>query len=341
MRRVTLQRIALYTGLVISLVAMVMLFSRISWSSLAAALARISPAMVLYAVILTLVSYVLRALRWRYLLPQGSAIPFSVLMRATILGYMGNTLLPARLGELVRVWSLARSENRPISSVLASLVTDRLWDGLSVVCILIGLLVRVTLPPAYQHLQPLLIRAGVIMSCGYIGLITVLWWVRRSPEVAAAWVFRLVRPISEEGAAALSRMMVQFSQSIRFSRGDEGGILPIILTSFFIWLTATVPIHLVILGSGYQLPFSASVLILVLLVFAVMVPAAPGAIGTFHIACAVGLSVYGIEPSAAVSLSLVLHACGCIPVTIIGLFLLWHQGISLKELYHEVEDVQP
>lgn len=341
MRRITIQQVMLFAGAAISLGALAMLFSRISWPSLVAALSRISPAMVLWAVLITLLSYVLRALRWRYLLPKGSEIPFFILVRATILGYMGNTLLPARLGELVRAWSLARSENRPMSPVIASLVTDRLWDGFSVLCILIVLLLTITLPPSYQHLQPLLVKAGLAMALAYLGIIALLWGARRSPDTAARLVFRCLEPVSDRWAGTFSELTRQFAQAIRFAQGDASGILPLVLTSIAIWGTATLPIHLVLRGSGYPLPFSASVLILVLLVFAVMVPAAPGAIGTFHMASAVGLSVYGVEPSAAVSLSLVLHACGCVPVTGIGLLLLWHQGMSLKGLYHAMEEAQP
>jgi uncharacterized membrane protein YbhN (UPF0104 family) len=72
--------------------------------------------------------------------------------------------------------------------------------------------------------------------------------------------------------------------------------------------------------------------ILVLLVFAVMVPASPGYIGTYHSACFMGLSAFGIMKSTALSIALVLHGIGFFPVIIAGFYYLWKNKISLTEL---------
>jgi uncharacterized membrane protein YbhN (UPF0104 family) len=72
--------------------------------------------------------------------------------------------------------------------------------------------------------------------------------------------------------------------------------------------------------------------ILILLVFAVMVPASPGFIGTYHYACYKALSVFGIPETTSVSIALVMHGAGFFPVIIAGMYYLWKNKISLNEL---------
>ena len=87
-----------------------------------------------------------------------------------------------------------------------------------------------------------------------------------------------------------------------------------------------------LLGFGIKLPVAASMFILVLLVFAVMVPASPGYIGTYHYACFKGLSAFGVPESTAVTVALVIHAVGFFPVIMAGLYYVWKSKMSFNEL---------
>ena len=91
-------------------------------------------------------------------------------------------------------------------------------------------------------------------------------------------------------------------------------------------------VDLVLQGFDVHLPITASMFILVLLVFAVMVPASPGYIGTYHYACYKGLSAFGIPESTAVSIALVIHGIGFFPVIIAGFYHLWRNKISLNTI---------
>jgi len=105
-----------------------------------------------------------------------------------------------------------------------------------------------------------------------------------------------------------------------------------VVSSALIWLTATLSIDLVLRGFSIQLPLTASFFIMVLLVFAVMVPAAPGYIGTFHVACYTGLVAFRLPDAQAVSIALVVHGVGFFPVILVGCYYLWSGGISLSRL---------
>jgi uncharacterized membrane protein YbhN (UPF0104 family) len=114
------------------------------------------------------------------------------------------------------------------------------------------------------------------------------------------------------------------------SRG--GHIAAVLASSLAVWLFCVIPVDMVLQGFGIHLPITASMFILVLLVFAVMVPASPGFIGTYHYACFKGLSAFGIAESTAVSIALILHGTSFFPVIIAGLYYLWKNKTSLSEL---------
>jgi uncharacterized membrane protein YbhN (UPF0104 family) len=113
---------------------------------------------------------------------------------------------------------------------------------------------------------------------------------------------------------------------------NGGHILAILVSSSFVWIFCIIPVDLVLRGFDVNLPITASMFILVLLVFAVMVPASPGFIGTYHYACFKGLSAFGVAESTSVSIALVLHSTAFFPVILAGAYHLWRGKMSLGAL---------
>ena len=70
----------------------------------------------------------------------------------------------------------------------------------------------------------------------------------------------------------------------------------------------------------------------IVLIFGVSIPSAPGYIGTFHWACAAGLAFFGIEPNLAKTFSIILWLAYFIPITLLGIILLWQEGLSLRSI---------
>src|SRR5205807_73025 len=91
---------------------------------------------VVASVVAGLSSLVVRAIRWRVLLGAIRSVETGSLVSATFIGMMANNLLPARLGEVVRAWVLARREEMPVPTVLASIMVERLLDVLAALTIL-------------------------------------------------------------------------------------------------------------------------------------------------------------------------------------------------------------
>ena len=318
-----------WLGIAVSVFFMALLFRKIDFNQLWAALVRVDYRYILLAVVCTFISYFLRAVRWHYLLIPEKRIPLSSLYPATIIGYMANNLLPARLGEFVRAFVLAQREGLQTPTVFASLVIDRLFDGFTVMLILLVTLFTLRLPQGMSDAETVLRTGGIVTFCLYAAVVAFLFLLKHQTMRTLAWTGVMLKPFPQKLSDRIIPLLGSFIGGIRMS-SKGGHIAAVLVSSLAVWLFCIVPVNLVLQSFGVHLPFSASMFILVLLVFAVMVPASPGFIGTYHYACFKGLSAFGVAESTAVSIALVIHGTAFFPVIIAGFYHLWRNKISLN-----------
>lgn len=320
-----------WLGIAISLFFMVLLFNKIDFRLLGTALLSADYRYVFLAICFTFFNYFLRAVRWHYLLISEKSIPLSPLYSATIIGYMANNLLPARLGEFIRAYTLARREQLEAPAVFATLVIDRLFDGFTVLILLLVTLFTLQMPAGMEDAARALRAGGAIMFLLYCGIMLFLYLLKRQTMRTLSAVRYVLKPFPKRISDNLIPLLGSFIGGIRLSsRGLH--VAALIATSAGIWLFCLLAVDMTLRSFNVHLPLTASMFILILLVFAVMVPASPGFIGTYHYACYKGLSVFGIPETTSVSIALIMHGTGFFPVIIAGFYYLWKNKISLNEL---------
>src|SRR5262245_2402395 len=86
------------------------------------------PGWILAAVAVTLQTYVLRAWRWQSLLGPIGGAHFRTAFRTTVIGFAATFLLPARVGEVLRPYLLARQERLNPAAAFATVIVERLLD---------------------------------------------------------------------------------------------------------------------------------------------------------------------------------------------------------------------
>lgn len=318
-------------GIGVSLALLVLLLRKIDFHSLLEALSRLDLRCLAAAIVFTFVSYWFRAVRWRYLLIHERSLKLSSLYPAVIIGYMANNLFPARLGEFIRAWVLAEREQMQTPAVFASLVIDRLFDGFSVMVMLGAVLLTLRLPPGMEQSATVLRAGGITTLVFYLAVVIFLALLKKRPVATLALFAVMLKPFPRTVSEKIIPLVGSFLGGLRISRRGSD-LLAVVASSVLIWLSATLPIYLILIGFGIHLPLTASFFIMVLLVFAVMVPAAPGYIGTYHLACYTGLAAFGLPDTQAVSVALVIHGVGFFPVILAGLYHVWSQGVSLGRL---------
>ena len=317
-----------WVGIGVSVFFMALLLKKIDFRLLGVALRSVDYRFVLLAIALTFVSYFLRAVRWRYLLISVKSIPLASLYSATIIGYMANNLLPARLGEFIRAYVLADREGLETPTVFASLVIDRLCDGFTVLLMLVVTLFTLKLPQGMGDAEQALKIGGAFMFLLYCGVLLFLLLLKRRTMLTLSLLGRLLKPFPPRFSEKIIPLLGSFVAGIRISvRG--GHICAVLASSLLIWTFCVLSVDVILQGFGIHLPMTASMFIMALLVFAVMVPASPGFIGTYHYACYKGLSLFGIAESTSISIALLIHGCSFFPVVAAGFYHLWSGKISL------------
>ena len=321
----------LWIGIGISLFFIFLLFRKIDFHKLLAAFREMDYRYLWPAVLFTFISYFFRAVRWRFLLLPLKKTRLGNLFPATIIGYMANNILPARLGEFVRAFVLGEKEDIGKSAVFATLVVDRLFDGFTVLLILLVTFFTVKLPAGMESMQDSLVVGGYITLALYFLVVVFLVVLKRRTHQTISLIAKLLQPFPSRVSEKVIPLLGSFIGGLRLSsRATE--LFALVFSSLLIWAFAIWPVDLLLRSFGISLPITASMFIMVFLVFAVLVPAAPGYVGTYHAACVYGLMAFNIQKEKALSVALIIHGVNFFPVILAGLYYLWRDNVSITEM---------
>lgn len=291
------------------------------------------PVAVLASAVLVFVSYALRAWRWQYLLAPMGRTSFGTAFRATVIGFAASFLLPARAGEFLRPWLLARREGMATSAAFATILLERVLDLIVVVVLLSVFLVA--FDPGLARLDPsadrLIRLGGAASAAGALGLLGVMVVLARNPDLLPALLRRLDAILPARMAEAVARLARTFAEGLAIVR-QPARLAGALAASVPLWAVIGWQIWWVSHGLGVALPASGTLLVMALLVVGVAVPT-PGAVGGFHEAYRIGVTTFfAANNDRAVAAAIVLHATGLIPTTLIGIWMMTKEGLTLGRL---------
>jgi hypothetical protein len=262
------------------------------------------------------------AVRWQLLLDSVKRIAVHRLFGITMIGFMANQLLPARLGEFVRAYVLARSEALSASQAFATIVVERMFDGFTLLLFLMvgGLFLRP---------EPWLVWAAVASGGLYLGTLVGLLSLRagRVRRLLDAGLGRLPGGVR----ARLGHALEAFTLGLAVL-DDARASLGVAALSLVVWLINVAGLHAAFAAFALDLPVHAGLLVAGIIAVALVLPAAPGFIGTLQVGTVVGLGLYGVSEATALSLSVVCHVTNAVPIIVTGLIYLGAFGFTLGEL---------
>lgn len=292
---------------------------------------RARPDLLLIAMGVTALTYVLRAIRWQYLLAPIGRTHFGTALRATVIGFAASFLLPARAGEVIRPFLLARREGLSATAAFATIILERLLD-LAVVLSLFAVFVVTLDPSKVSATAEQIARAkfgGQLAGlAGVAGLVT-LFVLAGHPERLGALARRIERVLPAKLAHALAGFVESFAQGLAVMR-QPGRLLVALAWSVPLWLSIAAGIWLTSMAFHITFPYTGSFLVMTFLVVGVAVPT-PGAIGGFHAAYQIAVhTFFGAPGDRAVGAAIVLHAISFVPVTLVGIALMAREGVTLS-----------
>jgi glycosyltransferase 2 family protein len=319
-------------GLALSALLLWWVFRDVEWALVGRDLRGANIPLVLLSVIVATMVFPLRAMRWRPILdPIAPNLPFGPLWRATTTGFMANSILPARAGELVRAFVLSRETPVPFSAAFASLVVDRVFDAVVVILMMVLAMFDPRFPsdtliggrPASNYAG-----SGVIVVLGVaIALYAIVFFPDRLIRIYEVFARRVAPRFEERGKV----MLRSFADGLSILRHPRRFVV-VFLWAAALWLTQAVAFWIMFKALGITAPFSAALFLNGVIMFAVALPSTPGYFGPFEAGAVAGLGVYGVEKSLAVAWSLSYHVLTLIPIVAIGLYYVARSGLRLGEL---------
>ena len=272
-----------------------------------------------------------RAWRWHYLLRPIKNVPTRTVFPITTIGYMGNNIYPARAGEVLRAVILKRRENVSISASLATIIVERIFDGvvmLSFVFLNLPELAKLTSNSGFVgNLQQVaVIGTGVFLGALIIFLLAALF-----PQVTARlgeWL--IARLLPERFRENVSGLMHKFLDGLASLRSPLD-ILMVFVTSVIIWLLETGKYWFVMHAFNFSVSYFALMLMNGIVNLATTIPSAPGYIGTFDAPGIAVLTAYGVDQATAAGYTLVLHVALWLPITLVGAYFMTREGIKWND----------
>ncbi|MFZ5921605.1 MAG: lysylphosphatidylglycerol synthase transmembrane domain-containing protein [Chloroflexota bacterium] len=325
-----------WLGVAISAVFLYWAFSKLEWADFWTAIQTANYWWLVPGVGVYFVAVWIRAWRWHYLLGPVKKVPTRAMFPITAIGYMGNNVYPARAGEVLRAVILKRREGVSVSASLATIIIERIFDGVVMLAF-----VFVNLPELAKlaasdsgfagNLQSLAIWGVVIFAVALILFLLAAMF----PQVTARtglWFIQLLLPRRlHEKVIGIMNKFLDGLISLR----SPFNVLMIFFTSVIIWLLETVKywfvMHSFAAADFSQVNFFALMLLNGVANLATTIPSAPGYVGTWEKVTEAVLTAYGVPKAVALGYAVVLHVALWLPITLLGAYYLAREGIKWSD----------
>lgn len=321
-----------WLGLIISLATLYIAFRGIDFGQLWAALAQANYVALIPAILVVPIAQAARAYRWGLLFYPDPSPGFGRLFSALSIGYLVNTILPARLGDIVRAVLIGGRQGQRVTQSLSTVVVERALDVFAIVVMLL-----VILP--FVNLSPLLARSALMVSAIFIVLVVALWfivWQRQQAMRLLTWSLDRAPRLDTERWTGRAEGLIDGLKILHAPRA----LLVVALWSLFIWAVGgIVYTYLGLRAFGIQdlvTPPGSAVLaaafVQIVIALGATVPSSPGYVGVYHAGVVLALAAFGVPQAEALAYALVAHAVNFGLLIIIGVICLWREGLTLGQL---------
>lgn len=320
-------------GVLISIVLLWVLFKDIDYHGLGDALTHANYWWLIPNIVLAAFAMHQRAFRWKYMINPIKDVRFGTLLSATCIGFMANNVLPLRLGEFARAYSLSyQDKGISKSASLATIFVERMVFDLVILLAIFGLVVSGSHLPGQESMTSgALVAIGVALA----GIVFVIV-VAISPSQSGRLIARLLPFLSAGIREKIESTVVRFSKGLTFIKRPRDLTMVSALT-IGLWILMGLSNWFVFHAFGFDgpphnVPLTASFVLLVVVSISILIPSSPGFVGVYHAGTVWTLTSYGIDKEHALSFALVLHAAQYIPITLMGFYYLRKSHLSLKAL---------
>lgn len=314
-------------GLLLTALALWLSFRNLDWNDLSQSFARVDVFWVFLAVANVLLTVYVLGWRWQILLKSKAGVTLADMFRFNIISQYVNIIIPARFGELLKAWLVSRKYTLSGSYVLGTVVIEKIFEMFSVV--ILGVLA-----PLFFTFQTRLkghtLAVGVLLFL--VPLVTLVIWKR---EMVRKWLTRLAKVFPWK----LRRRLLIFLDKGMEAFGllkDIKMTLKVVLVTFLVILCQVITNVFLFKAFGLNLFFFEALVLQLVIIVGMSIPSVPGKFGVFEYTVILGLSMFGVEESIALSFGLMLHVVAYLPKIFLGFVFMSSLNISIKKAEAEL-----
>ncbi|TFG92759.1 MAG: flippase-like domain-containing protein [Syntrophobacterales bacterium] len=267
---------------------------------------------------------IIRSYRWGIILKPMMAIDQLSLFSVTSVGFLAVVAIPARIGELARPYLISTKTGVSMSSAVGTVLVERVLDGLT---ILAAFFIVVLFTP----LPPWLIRGSLVFLFIILVFLGVMIFLIFKREIALNFLAPLFRRLPEKWHLRLADLIDSLIDGFKIIPHWRS-MCYLVFLSVAMWLTDAVAMYVLFFAFGFDLPLSAAFVLMVIIILGIAIPTAPGFVGNWHFFCVLGLGLFGIHKTDALTYAIVLHFLSIGVIVILGLAFLPFNRFSLSDI---------
>lgn len=290
-------------GWLISITLLAVLAAKINFHELWQGITKARWGYLISAAAINIVVVALRTIRWQWLMKPEKETNFWGIFKASMMGFAGNNVLPARGGDWFKIYLLGKWFG--VSKAMLASITglDKLLDGLAML-FLFGLL-------SFQSTFPEWVQQGttifsIVIAISLAICVLLLLHHRRTPSDRTDELGRLSY-LAKKLGSGMSAL------------ADKKILVVTFITSIIICFLQIEMIRECQLAFGLSLPIWVPALVYVAVILSFAIPSAPSGVGPFEAAAVLAYAWLGIKTVTGFNVALMYHAVQFIPVTLIGL----------------------
>ncbi len=318
-------------GLLIALGCIAILFRQVDLKQSWSALGRLNGPFLLVPLAVMLVNLPLRAWRWQLIFPSAQRPTLWACLTVLGIGNMANFLLPGRAGDLARCVLVGKSGSLEEGSrTLATLAVEKVLDGLA----LVGMVLFSVWAVRPPHWVLDLLRVAILIFGGALVLLVLLRYQTGLLIGSVRTIFRWLHlSFLEE---KFDGLLTAFADGLAAISSATQTLLLLVITAA-IWITEAAVVWGLAICLGLAVSLKSAVVASAVLGLGLMIPAAPGGLGTYELFGTEAFQLGGITASSALALTVVIHAWVFVANISIGICMLSIKGISLAQLRNRME----
>jgi len=310
-------------GIIISLFFLLLALKDIHIENILSIIKKVNFSLLVVTLVIILAGLSQRAIRWGLILNPARREKFQNLFSVLMVGYFGNNVLPARMGEIFRIFALHKNYHYGKSRTLATIVLEKIFDVLILLFFFIIIISFAPLPIWIKN-------GGVLLGLGFVGIMSFLFLFTHKKEKALKVLDFFAFSFSEKMVRRGRDILEKFDEGLRILKTKKD-LFIVIIFSFSIWITEFFFIYAVIRSFNVQLGLTGVVFLSIILNLGMLIPSSPGYVGTFQFLCIMALKPFGVDKETALSISIVLHILALAVTTLIGLLCFWRENLKWSE----------